>query len=90
MNLVDIVLVLVRLLKNVLVRYRDQGRLTLEEKAEILQTVLFLAKRAAILANSLESSMCHGYSTNTWKQKAQSPINSDIRGIQVASRSDLD
>jgi hypothetical protein len=43
MNLVDIVLVLVRLLKNVLVRYRDQGRLTLEEKTEILQTVSFLA-----------------------------------------------
>ena len=90
MNLGDIVLVLVRLLKNVLVRYRDQGRLTLEEKAEILQTVLFLAKRAAILANSLESSMCHGYSTNTWKQKAQSPINRETLGIQTASRSDLD
>ena len=89
MNLVDIVLVLVRLLKNVLIRYRDQGRLTIAEKTEILQTVAFLAKRAAILANSLESSMCHGYSTNTWKQNAQIPINSETLGIQTASRSDL-
>ena len=52
------------LIQRVLRHVAYYGTLTIEEKSTILQAVWDLT-RAATLANSLESSICQGYSTKT-------------------------
>jgi len=79
---------MMQLIRNIVAHVGKYRRLTTPEKSQILQTVAFLAREAANLANSLESSMCHGYSTNTWKQSATSATNKETLGIQSVSLSE--
>ena len=63
--------------------------LTPEERVKVLQAAWRLTIAVRDLS-SWESSMCHGYSTNTWNIKAQSEMNSATRGIHLATRDSLE
>lgn len=71
-----------------LIVFKRGATLTHEERVKVLQAAWCLTIAVRDFS-SWESSMCHGYNTNTWNINAHSEINNATRGIHFATRDSL-